>query len=82
MHRLNAWGWAWAFRFALHDELMLEVPEWMAEDARQALEAAMTIEYRGVTVPCDAVIEGRTWLPQLEEFDADMSILDELEEVA
>lgn len=82
MHRLNAWGWSWAFRFALHDELMLEVPEWMAEDARQALKAAMTITYRGVTLQCDAVIEGKTWLPQPEEFDADMSILDELEEAA
>lgn len=80
MHRLNRWGWTWAFRFALHDELVLEVPEPMAEFARSVLEAAMTITYRGVTVRCDAVIEGRTWLPQPGEFNAvDLPELDELE---
>lgn len=67
-HRLHHWGWTWAFRFPLHDEIMLEVPEWMAEHARQVLEAAMTITYRGVTIRCDAVIEGRTWMPQPTEF--------------
>lgn len=64
MHRLHRWGWTWAFRFALHDELLLEVPEPMAEPARLALEAAMTVTYRGVTLHCEAVIEGRTWMPQ------------------
>jgi len=78
MHRLNHGGWAWAFRFALHDELMLEVPEWMAEHARQALEEAMTITYRGVTIRCDAVIEGRTWMPQPKEFSPELP--DELED--
>lgn len=68
MHRLHHWGWTWAFRFPLHDESMLEVPEWMAETARLALEAAMTITYRGVTIRCDAVIEGKTWMPQPTEF--------------
>jgi DNA polymerase-1 len=80
MHRLNHGGWAWAFRFALHDELMLEVPRWMAEAARLALEAAMTITYRGVTLRCDAVIEGTTWMKQPDEFNPDMSTLDELED--
>lgn len=70
MHVLNHYGWAWAIRFALHDELLMEVPEWMAETARLALEAAMTIVYRGVTIRCEAVIEGRTWLPQPKEFGA------------
>jgi DNA polymerase-1 len=79
MHRLWHWGWGWAFRFALHDELMLEVPEWMAEHARQVLEAAMTITYRGVTLRCDAVIEGRTWMPQPEAFTL-MDLPDELED--
>lgn len=69
MHRLHRWGWTWAFRFALHDELLLEVPEPMAELARQALEAAMTVTYRGVTLHCEAVIEGRTWMPQPREFN-------------
>lgn len=71
MHRLNEWGWSWALRFALHDELLLEVPEWMAPQARDALEAAMTVTYRGVTVHCEATIEGRTWMPQPDDFTLD-----------
>lgn len=71
MHRLNEWGWSWALRFALHDELLLEVPEFMAEQARAALEAAMTVTYRGVTVHCEATIEGFTWMKQPAEFDLD-----------
>lgn len=78
MHRLNEWGWSWALRFALHDELLLEVPEWMAEQARQVLERAMTVIYRGVTVHCEATIEGRTWMPQPEEFD--LSTIPDLDE--
>lgn len=69
MHRLHRWGWTWAFRFALHDELLLEVPEPMAEQARQMLERAMTVTYRGVTLHCEAVIEGRTWMTQPSEFN-------------
>lgn len=80
MHRLNAWGWSWAFRFALHDELMLEVPVHMAEEARAVLEAAMTITYRGVTLRCDAVIEGDRWMARPTEFDTRLSDLDELED--
>jgi DNA polymerase-1 len=80
MHRLHHWGWGWAFRFALHDELMLEVPWWMGELARLALEAAMTITYRGVTLRCDAVIEGTSWMERPKEFNPDMSTLDELED--
>lgn len=83
MHRLLHWGWLWAFRFALHDEIVLEVPEPMAEFARSVLEAAMTITYRGVTIRCDAVIEGRTWLPQPREFHAvDLPEFDEEDAIA
>lgn len=79
MHRLNHGGWGWAFRFALHDELMLEVPAWMAEAARVALEEAMTVTYRGVTLHCDAVIEGTTWTQQPTEFSAE-GLPDDLED--
>jgi hypothetical protein len=69
IHRLRVWGWHWALRFFVHDELIGVVPEWMAEPFRQVLEAAMTVTYRGVTVRCEATIEGRTWQPQPAEFD-------------
>jgi hypothetical protein len=70
MHRINAWGWSWALRFFVHDETIMEVPAWMASAAKLMLEAAMTITYRGVTIQCDADIEGRTWQPQPTEFRA------------
>lgn len=81
-HRARHAGWAWASRFALHDELLWEVPEWMAEAARDALEECMTVTYRGVTVRCEATIEGRTWLPQQRLLDAaELAVVDEDEEV-
>lgn len=61
-HRLRSVGLAWALRFSLHDELMLMVPEPMGEWARATLEECMTVRCLGVTVRCEATIEGRTWL--------------------
>lgn len=81
-HRARHRGWAWASRFALHDELLWEVPEWMAEQARDALEECMTVTYRGVTVRCEATIEGRTWLPQQRLLEAaELAVVDEAEEL-
>jgi hypothetical protein len=68
MHRLNVWGWAWALRFFMHDELVGCVPLWMADAFMRVLEEAMTVRYRGVTIHCEATIEGRTWQPQPREF--------------
>lgn len=68
MHRLNRWGWDWALRFFMHDELVACVPEWMADAFLKVLEEAMTVTYRGVTIRCEATIEGRTWQPQPKEF--------------
>lgn len=70
MHRLAAWGWAWALRFELHDELLLCVPAWMADSAAVMLKEAMTVRYRGVVINCEVSIEGRTWQPQPTEFSA------------
>lgn len=78
MHRLNAWGWDWALRFFLHDELIGCVPEWMAEAFMRVLEEAMTVKYRGVVIRCEATIEGRTWQPQPKEFSvADLPEVDD-----
>jgi hypothetical protein len=82
MHRLDAAGWSWALRFAMHDELLLEVPEFMAETARRVLEECMTLTYRGVTVRAKGEINGRTWLPQLDYLSHDeLSTVDDLEDV-
>lgn len=67
---LVSWGWGWAFYFAVHDELILSVPPFMADDAAAALKAAMTSNFNGVPIECEAEINGRTWLPQPTEFDA------------
>lgn len=78
LHRLNSWGWTWALRFFLHDETVGEVPVPMADAFATALEAAMTVTYRGVTVRCEAEVCGRTWAPQPSEFDPQVLVLPEL----
>lgn len=80
MHRIQAWGWAWALRFFVHDEILLIVPAWMASAAAEMLQRAMTITYRGVVIECEATIEGRTWQPQPGEFK--LEELPELEDVS
>lgn len=70
VRQLVAWGWGPHLLMLIHDEVLLLVPFWMAEQARDALAAAMTMEYRGVPIECEAEICGSTWLPQPEEFDA------------
>lgn len=71
-------GLAWALRFDVHDELVLVVPEPMAEWARGVLEECMTVTYRDVTVRCDAEVVGRTWAPQPSDFDAaELAAVDE-----
>lgn len=62
--------WQHFLAFFLHDEIVLFVPEWLAEEARADLAAAMTMELgNGVTMECEATIDGPTWLPQPSEFD-------------
>lgn len=49
----------------LHDEIVLHVPDWMAEMARDDLKTAMTIPLgNSVVMECEATIDGLTWLPQ------------------
>jgi DNA polymerase-1 len=69
VHRLNHAGWTWALRFFMHDEILGEVPEPMAEVFRAALQAAMTVTYRGVTIRGQAEVLGRTWAARPDEFD-------------
>jgi len=69
---LRAAGWAAYLALFVHDEIILHVPEHMAEAARAALQAAMTIELdNGVTMECEATIDGSTWLPQPAAFTDD-----------
>jgi hypothetical protein len=83
MHKLSAWGWAWALRFFVHDELVGMVPAWMAETFAAVLTEAMTVRYRGVVIGCDATIEGRTWQPQPREFSvSDLPDLEVEDDVA
>lgn len=69
MDRLIEWGWSWALWFLVHDEILLCVPEELAEKARLTVEAAMTMDFHGVPITADAEIRGRTWMPQPNEFD-------------
>jgi len=67
--RLRARGYARYLAFVLHDEILLTVPVWMAEQARRDLEECMTFVWRGMEFACKAEIGGRTWFPQPADFD-------------
>jgi DNA polymerase-1 len=68
--RLRAWGWARYLALTVHDEIVLLVPIPMAEQARQALESAMTFDLpHGVQMLCEATIDGPTWLPEPAAFN-------------
>jgi DNA polymerase-1 len=83
VHLLVEWGWSWALAFLIHDEILMLVPEAYAEQARQALAAALTFEYKGMPFLCEATIDGRTWLPQPADFDPSEIIdTEELENAA
>lgn len=69
VHELVRRGWSWALSMLVHDEILLCVPAWMAPAAAAALEAAMTMVFRGVPIECESTICGRTWTAQPEEFD-------------
>jgi DNA polymerase-1 len=69
VHLLVDWGWSWALAMLVHDEILLCVPEWMAEQAKAALERAMTTTYRGVPIECHAEVLGTTWAPQPKDWD-------------
>lgn len=69
VHKLVAWGWGWALAMLVHDEILLEVPAWMAQQAKTALENAMTSVFHGVPIDCHADVLGTTWAQQPDEFD-------------
>ena len=69
VHQLVAWGWGWALAMLVHDEILLEVPAWMAQQAQAALEAAMTMTFHGVPIECHAEVLGTSWAPKPDEFD-------------
>lgn len=66
--RLVDWGWGWSLYFFVHDEILLSVPPFLADAASAALQAAMTFDFHGVPIECEAEINGWTWLPQPEEY--------------
>lgn len=61
MVALDDAGWSEYLYLPIHDELILEVPEHMADAAVEALEAAMYAEVRGVKMTATAKIIGRRW---------------------
>lgn len=67
--RLRARGYRQYLQFVLHDEILLVVPIWMAEQARRDLEECMTFVWQGMEFACKAEIGGRTWFPQPSDFD-------------
>ena len=66
IQRLIDWGWSWSFMMFVHDEIVCCVPATMADQCVAALTAAMTTEFHGFPIRCDAGIEGHTWMPQVD----------------
>lgn len=69
VHAIVRMGWGWALAMLVHDEILLCVPAWMADQAAADLQAAMTMNFHGVPIEAEATICGRTWTAQPEEFD-------------
>jgi DNA polymerase family A len=68
--RLRTRGWAGYLALFLHDEIILFVPEHLAEQAKSDLAWAMTFELaNGITMECEATIDGRTMMSQPKDFD-------------
>jgi DNA polymerase-1 len=71
--------WGWALVLFMHDEIVLWVPESMAEEACRDLERAMSGPIgHGVEMLATAEINGITWAEQPKEFDR--STLDDIDE--
>jgi hypothetical protein len=71
--RVINWGWSWALLILVHDEIVCCVPNALAEQCRQMLEAAMTMDFHGFPIRCDATIDGPSWMPQTE-FTAEQAV--------
>jgi DNA polymerase-1 len=54
IHRIIDAGWSWALWWVMHDELILCVPKHMGDEAAALLKWAMTMEYNGIPIECDA----------------------------
>jgi len=46
---------------AHHDEIILDVPVALIDDAKKALELCMTTEFRGVPIRASAEVIGARW---------------------
>lgn len=70
--RMRAAGWAKYLAIFVHDEIVMFVPEALAEACKQALAIAMTVQMANdVIMKSEATIEGPTWLPQPKAFNDD-----------
>ena len=59
--RLRTAGWGDALWLVIHDEIILQVPHDQATAAYEALEQAMTCEFRGIPITADAKVLGDRW---------------------
>jgi hypothetical protein len=53
IHRIIDAGWSWALWWVMHDEIILCVPQHLADEAARLLKWAMTMEYNGIPIECD-----------------------------
>jgi hypothetical protein len=92
IRRIIDWGYSWMLWWVMHDELLLCVPLETATLASQILKAAMTMDFHGVPIECDAdgidddgnLIShypySNTWMPRPEAFNA-REVLDSMNDM-
>lgn len=68
--RMRAAGWGRFLWMLVHDEILMCVPNEYAQAAADALQSAMTFEWRGMPFAAEAEINGRSWMPRPDAFTA------------
>lgn len=61
MLALDAEGYGEYLWAVIHDEILLEVPEYLGKAAADALHKAMNMTYRGIPIEADAEVIGTKW---------------------
>lgn len=67
--RLYDDGWGQYFYMAIHDEIILNVPVGLVEEAKAALERAMNTTFRDIPITAEAEEIGKRWGGDFEDDD-------------
>ena len=69
LHRIIDAGWSQYIMWPMHDEILLCVPERIADEAAALLKWAMTMDWHGVPIECD--VDKPPYSPRWAEYPED-----------